>query len=189
MRIPYGLTESQVIKVINKVANILAPSFAFGYHTIEDVKQEAFVAAMSGLEKYDWSKNADKVKCCEERLARFLSVHIRNRLLNFKRKHYFRYEKPKFEAQVEDWEKNNQSRRNLMHFWDLSDVPDKDLGDGTDFEEDYDNKEWFEHIESSMDGAIRNDFRRMLAGVFLTDLRKEAVQAAVTKILDAQKEN
>jgi hypothetical protein len=187
MRVPYGLTEAQVMKTIKRVINILSPSFVFGYFTLEDIKQEAFMIAMDGLERYDGRKNSRKVKCREERLMRFLSVHVRNRLFNFKRKHYFRYEKSKDESQYENLEKLAEFRRRLMHPWDVDDVPDEDLGDGTDFEREYDERDYVENIERQMTDGIRNDFRRMLAGVFITDERKAAVQKIVAEIIDAEK--
>jgi hypothetical protein len=187
MRIPYGLTEEQVKAVIERVIKILAPSFVFGYFTIDDMRQEAWIGAINGLEKYDGRKQR-KVKCREERLTRFLSVHIRNCLLNVQRKYYFRYEKPKSESRVAEWEKNNQSRRNLMHTWDLDDVPEYMLSCRTDFEKDFDDREWLAYVESQMTDAVRNDFRRMCEGVVISNVRKEAVQLAVSNILDAEKE-
>ena len=188
MRIPNGLTEEQVIKVIKKVIHILAPSFVFGYFTLEDIKQEAFIIAMDGLERYDGRKNSRKVKCREERLMRFLSVHMRNRLHNLVRKHYFRFEKPKDESLMGDWERQAEFKKNLMNPWDVDDVPDYQLGDGTDFEREYDEKDFIEHIERKMGDDIRNDFRRLISGVFISESRKAAVQKVVADIINAEKE-
>src|SRR6185369_6692752 len=67
-----------------QVANKLAKKFKFGYRDEDDMKQEAMILAINGLEKYDGKRP----------LANFLYIHIRNRLCNYKRKHYIRIEKP-----------------------------------------------------------------------------------------------
>ena len=51
--IPQGMTEEQVLQIINNITNRLAGKFKFGYHEIEDMKQQARLFAWQGLENYD----------------------------------------------------------------------------------------------------------------------------------------
>lgn len=71
---------------IEVVCNRLTAKFRFGYHDLEDMRQEAYVLALEALAagKYDESRP----------LTTFLYVHIHNRLYNFKRKHYARLTPP-----------------------------------------------------------------------------------------------
>ena len=78
------INEEDLITIVNKIANRFASTFKFGYHEIEDMKQQAWQVALEGLKDYDG----------ERPLENFLWTHIRNRLYNFKRDNYFRPEKP-----------------------------------------------------------------------------------------------
>ena len=62
-------TQDQM-KTIKKVINRIAPGYTFGYFEIEDVKQEAYIICLEGLEKYD----------PQFPLENFLSRHLSNRL-------------------------------------------------------------------------------------------------------------
>jgi DNA-directed RNA polymerase specialized sigma24 family protein len=78
------VTEKHFLETINKICYKLLHKFRFGYHDIEDMKQQAYIFALQGLENYDTSKP----------LENFLWTHIRNRLFNFKRDKYQRPDKP-----------------------------------------------------------------------------------------------
>lgn len=78
------VTEKHFLETIDKICYKLLHKFRFGYHDIEDMKQQAYIFALQGLENYDPSKP----------LENFLWTHIRNRLFNFKRDKYQRPDKP-----------------------------------------------------------------------------------------------
>lgn len=78
------VTEQHFLETIDKICYKLLHKFKFGYHNIEDMKQQAYIFALQGLENYDPSKP----------LENFLWTHIRNRLFNFKRDKYQRPDKP-----------------------------------------------------------------------------------------------
>jgi len=78
------VTEKHFLETIDKICYKLLHKFRFGYHDIEDMKQQAYIFALQGLENYDTSKP----------LENFLWTHIRNRLFNFKRDKYQRPDKP-----------------------------------------------------------------------------------------------
>ena len=84
MTIPSNMTEEQVIQTIDNIANRLASKFKFGYHEIEDMKQQARLFAWEGLKNYDGIRP----------LENFLWTHVRNRLYNFKRNNFGRPDKP-----------------------------------------------------------------------------------------------
>src|SRR3990172_4720235 len=52
-KIPKGMTEKEVLNVIEEVISSLAYKFKFGYHSIEDMKQQARLYAWEGLDKFE----------------------------------------------------------------------------------------------------------------------------------------
>lgn len=83
--LPLGVTEAQLIDAMARITRLLANSFVFGYFTKEDIEQECWVTVLEeALPKYDASRP----------LGPFLFTHCRNRLSNFRRKHYMRNDPP-----------------------------------------------------------------------------------------------
>jgi len=78
------VTEEQFLQVLENISKRLVYKFKFGYHDIEDMKQQAAIFALEGLEKYDHTRP----------LENFLWTHVRNRLFNYKRNNYQRPDKP-----------------------------------------------------------------------------------------------
>lgn len=76
--------ESEFVEVWEKISKKLGYKFKFGYHSHEDMKQQAAVFALEGLKNYDKSRP----------LENFLWTHVRNRLFNYKRDNYQRPDKP-----------------------------------------------------------------------------------------------
>ena len=85
MKIPNNMTKQDVIDTITNVSRRLASKFTFAHYTEDDIAQEAFMIGMEALDRYDENRP----------LENFLFVHIRNRLKNFKRDNYIRYEQDK----------------------------------------------------------------------------------------------
>lgn len=74
------VNEEDFLKALDIISKKLIYKFKFGYHEIEDMKQQAAIFALEGLENYDNKRP----------LENFLWTHVRNRLFNFKRDNYFR---------------------------------------------------------------------------------------------------
>ena len=72
--------EEDFLNALDIISKKLIYKFKFGYHEIEDMKQQAAIFALEGLENYDNKRP----------LENFLWTHVRNRLFNFKRDNYFR---------------------------------------------------------------------------------------------------
>ena len=82
MKIPSNLSEQEVIVTITKVCKKLAPKYVFASYEVEDIEQEAFLMGVEGLDRYDSNKP----------LENFMYAHINNRLKNFKRDNYYRFD-------------------------------------------------------------------------------------------------
>lgn len=74
------IKEEHFLEALDNISKKLIYKFKFGYHEIEDMKQQAAIFALEGLENYDSSRP----------LENFLWTHVRNRLFNFKRDNYHR---------------------------------------------------------------------------------------------------
>ena len=85
--------------VVDKIARRLARIYKFGYHDVEDLIQECYIEALKGLEKYDDSRP----------LANFLSIHLRNRMHNFKRDNHARISPPCERCPLAAWIKSEDS--------------------------------------------------------------------------------
>jgi hypothetical protein len=83
-QLPHGVTEEQFLLVLDNISKRLGHKFKFGYHSFEDMKQQAAIFAIEGLQKYDNKRP----------LENFLWTHVRNRLFNYKRDNYQRPDKP-----------------------------------------------------------------------------------------------
>lgn len=70
--------------MLDNISKRLANKFKFGYHDFDDMKQQAAIFALEGLERYDHKRP----------LENFLWTHVRNRLFNYKRNNYQRPDKP-----------------------------------------------------------------------------------------------
>ena len=122
--LPNNVSEQEFLLVWEKISKKLGYKFKFGYHSHEDMKQQAAIFALEGLKNYDKSRP----------LENFLWTHVRNRLFNYKRDNYQRPDKPCLSCPLfdsknncctefqnmtdcslyEGWIKRNDTKKNIM---------------------------------------------------------------------------
>jgi hypothetical protein len=188
------MTEEQVLQTINNIANRLAGKFKFGYHELEDMKQQARLFAWEGLKNYDGVRP----------LENFLWTHVRNRLYNFKRNNFGRPDKPCDVCPFYDrnfinfkgygckaydnheecdlymgWVSRNAAKRNIMNTAKL----ELDVQADSSVEEIVDRKYIYELVDSALPVQYREDWIRFTNNLKLPKARKEIVVEAVLKIL------
>jgi hypothetical protein len=194
MKIPDNMTEDEVVAIIDNVAKRLARKFKFGYHDIEDMKQQARLYAWEGMENYDSTRP----------LENFLWTHVRNRLFNFKRDKYERPNKPCCECKqyiggtchiyddLEEcvsykyWKTKNKSKKNLMNTIDISDINDtyeKNIREIYNLDDTLYYKEILEIIDKELPINLRPLFLRLKFGLRLTKAQKIKIQTTVKEIL------
>ena len=188
LKIPKNHSEQEVLDVIDNIANRLCYKFKFGYHSPEDMKQQARLFAWEGLEKYDNKRP----------LENFLWTHVRNRLYNFKRNNYSRLEKPcdtcefyinkKCTAFVDQeecnlykgWLDRNNAKKNLMHSisveFDQKETTTSSVG--TLFA-----KEVVELLDAELHVRFREDWIRLLNNLRLNKIRKDRILEEIKSIL------
>lgn len=200
MKVPQGMTEGEAVDVIDKVVNALARKFRFGYHAIEDMKQQGRLFAVEVLTHGNYDESRP--------LENFLFTHVRNRLINYKRDNYVRNEPPcrscpffdpkckqstnqcsAFEDKTEckklmDWKLRNDAKKSLMQPVDVSimgDTPGRsqDMASLASFKE-------LEHlIDKHLSVELRSDYLRMKADEAIPKSRRQRVREAILAIIQA----
>lgn len=188
------MTEDEVVNIINNVANRLARKFKFGYHDIEDMKQQARLYAWEGMENYDNTRP----------LENFLWTHVHNRLFNFKRDKYERPNKPCVECKqyiggtchiyddLEEcvsykyWKTKNKNKKNLMNTIDITDINDtyeENIKEIYNLDDKLYYKEILELIDKELPINLRPLFLRLKFGLKLTKTQKIKIQVVIKEIL------
>jgi DNA-directed RNA polymerase specialized sigma24 family protein len=204
VNIPKGMTENEVVEIIDKVAKGLAPIYRFGYHTIEDMRQQAKIIAIEGLDKYDANRP----------LENFLWTHVRNRLYNFKRDNYERPDKPCFNCPFNaydpglkqsdngcslhlqlincepysQWYNRNAPKRNLMNPTDIDNINDEKEKNTKVTDENLeaaDTKIVFETIDKHLPINMREDYIKMKFGIKIPKKRREEILESIRSILNS----
>jgi DNA-directed RNA polymerase specialized sigma24 family protein len=168
MKIPNNMTKQDVIDTITNVSRRLASKFTFAHYTEDDIAQEAFMIGMEALDRYDENRP----------LENFLFVHIRNRLKNFKRDNYIRYEQDK-EFRYNQIKKSLAEPDNLDTVFD---VQSKNSISDSVFIELVDNKEIFDLIDKHLAVPYRGDYLRMKNGVHVPKPRRDEIIVEIRNI-------
>lgn len=191
MYIPEGLTEREILKVINSIVNQLCPSFVFGYYQLEDIKQEARIFAIQALPNFDPNKSrASKHRpTVSDQLYNFLRTHIYNHLKNLKRNKYERKMPPCDDCiefnpkckKCKKWANNarrNERKQNLLN----SIAVDTTISEQSFLQEDSYNL--IQEIFEKLSPDTRCDFRRLLDGVKISPHRHEKLKAEILQHLN-----
>ena len=182
-----------MIQIINNIANRLANKFKFGYHALEDMKQQARLFAWEGIENYDGIRP----------LENFLWTHVRNRLYNFKRNNFGRPDKPcdscpYFDIAFENdkgygcraydnheecdlymgWLKRNTAKRNIMNTAQL----DLDIKQSDAIEDMIDKKQIFNLVDKSIPVQYREDWIRLVNNLKLAKVKRDILIEVIIQI-------
>ena len=197
MKMPNNMSEDEVMEIIEKIAKRLAGRFVFGYNDIEDIKQQARLIALEGLETYDQNRP----------LENFLWIHVKNRLCNYKRNNYVRLDKPcdncpfgaydsvndkctKFNSLFDcdlysTWFNKNESRKNIMNPIGLSctsDDKEKNMRSGANPADIISHKEIIDLVDKHVPNNLRSDWLQSKAGIRLPKPQRFRLFAAISEI-------
>jgi len=203
MKCPKGYTEEEVLEALNGAVNSLASSFRFGYHDLEDMKQEGLVFGLEVLEKEKFDPNHSS----GSGLKNFLRYHIRNQYINMKRDKFSRPNSPcsgcpfkcpknqtesgcaEFTAKCEcpkyaGWEKRNAAKRNLMESCSVDSIRSQtEVATSSKPLEKMERDELVQLVDRHLPVGLRSDYRRMVEGVHLPKRRRVRVDDAIRQIL------
>lgn len=190
VKIPNNYTEEDVLAIIDKISGRLANRYRFGYHETSDMKQQATLIALQGLESYDGMRP----------LENFLWVHVKNRLYNFKRNNYARPDKPclncplnayknkkctAFDVEMDceiyaKWSARNEVKKNLMSTKEHVDMtPNND----SSLEDQILAKDIYKLIDDNIPIALREDWVRYINKLKLPKNKRECLHFVILEIL------
>ena len=188
--IPQKISDEEFLKTLDTITKKLVYKFKFGYHDIEDMKQQAAIFAIEGLKKYDHSRP----------LENFLWTHVRNRLFNYKRDNYQRPDKPcltcplyqpnnidsdcgEFKDKLncnayKSWFSRNNTKKSIMH---PIYIENKDPENNSDFVDHLSNQELINNIEEILPIKYRETFLKLKYGNKVSKNEKVKLQNYLKK--------
>ena len=180
-----AVSEEDFLNTLDIITKKLVYKFKFGYHDVDDMKQQAAIFALEGLEKYDHSRP----------LENFLWTHVRNRLFNYKRDNYQRPDKPCLTcplyrpnneesdcSQFKDknncnayktWFKRNNSKKNIMK---PGYIDNTDPEQSSDFINQISNEEIVNYLEDNLPTKYREIYLKLKFGVKISKNDKTKLQ-------------
>lgn len=193
------VSETEFLKVLENISKRLVHKFKFGYHDVDDMKQQAAIFALEGLEKYDHSRP----------LENFLWTHVRNRLFNYKRNNYQRPDKPCLDCPLYDpdrkisinqcskysnkqncepyasWSNRNESKKNIMqpNYIDY-DMPHKDSLDLL-----IQNNEIISFLDENIHADYRENYLRLKHGERVTKNKVIKLQKHIQELMQGEEWN
>jgi DNA-directed RNA polymerase specialized sigma24 family protein len=165
MKIPKNMTEEQVVSAITLVSSRLASKYTFPNYGEDDISQEAFIIGMEALDRYDGVRP----------LENFLSIHIKNRLKNFKRDNYYRPDEGKAEE-------IQQGKKKLLEAGSIDDMRNfifqKEAADSLE------ERELVEYIDLYLPANMRGDYLRFKNEQTLTKTKKSHLLSELKSIVE-----
>lgn len=184
---PLPVSEDEFLIILDNISKKLAYKFKFGYHDIEDMKQQISIFALEGLKNYDNKRP----------LENFLWTHVRNRLFNYKRDNYQRPDKPcltcpfykqqlctqysnKDDCELySSWFNKNHTKKNLMYLTTIDEIKDYSNIFHTDTNDSIANQEIIDFIENNINGEHRTIYLKLKNG---NKISKSDSSKLITKI-------
>ena len=167
MKKPENLSEQEVIDIITRVAKKLAPKFVFASYEAEDIEQEAFLMGVEGLERYDSNKP----------LENFMYAHINNRLKNFKRDNYYRFDYGNAQR-IQDCKKNILEPMDIAAIYSVS-TEDEIVSNAH-------LSEMIELIDRKLPAELRGDYLRLQTNSPLPKGRKAIIIEVIEDIINGE---
>ena len=194
------ISEQTVLDIIERIVGRVSYKFTFGSYEYEDIKQEAKILALQGLHSYRLESGE---------LENFLWVHVKNRLCNFKRKHFVRLDKPclacPFKAYIKKgdlcklyddkmdcelyarWANRNETKKNIISPVSMNVVVDADESRMYKSDSPVDNlytKEIVELLDSKIGPDLRPIWLQLKGGLKINNEEMGLLKERVKNILE-----
>ena len=194
-QLPNNVSNEKFLEVLDNISKRLGHKFRFGYHDFEDMKQQAAIFALEGLERYDNTKP----------LENFLWTHVRNRLFNYKRNNYQRPDKPcntcplfdktykcsnnqcsKFTNKTDcelyvAWANRNEAKKNIMQPTYIEQDP---LNKKSDFFSYIQNSEIIQFLDTHITAEYRESYLRLKSGEKLPKQQLVKLQKYIESLME-----
>jgi hypothetical protein len=196
--LPNGVTEDEFLIVLDNISKRLGHKFRFGYHDFDDMKQQAAIFAMEGLQKYDRSRP----------LENFLWTHVRNRLFNYKRNNYQRPDKPCLTCPLYDkmyscsnnqcskykdksecelyssWASRNEAKKNIMQPNHIEHELHGSKLQSKDFTGFIQNKEIISFLDEQIQTEYRESYLKLKHGSNIPKQQLLKLQKHITELME-----
>jgi DNA-directed RNA polymerase specialized sigma24 family protein len=194
-----NVSEQEFLKVLDNISKRLAHKFKFAYHSFEDMKQQAAIFALEGLDKYDNSRP----------LENFLWTHVRNRLFNYKRNNYQRPDKPCFTCPLFDaaykcsdnqcskylnkqecelyaaWSKRNDTKKNIIQPKYIEDESAHTCKK-SDLSSIIQNQEIIDFLDNNIQNEYREGYLKLKHGLKIPKQQLIKLQNHIAKLMENQ---
>lgn len=169
------ITEVQMTTII-RVAERIAPKFAFDIYEASDMIQEAIMLGMECVQRYDSDRGP---------FENFVARHINNRLRTFVRKHSPRPEPdvPTSSLDYIHWDRSFGSKKRLQEALPLDLVQDEIVA-STDVLDELALDEVQNIIDCQLPVIYRADYLRMLQNVHVPKARRDKIKQIILHILE-----
>ena len=167
MKIPKNLSEQQVLNTINKIARKLAPKYVFASYDVDDIQQEAFLMGIEALDRFDTNKP----------LENFLYTRINNRLKNFKRDNYYRFDHG-------NAQKIQDRKRSLLEPIDIHSLYSIATRDETVDQAHL--EEILTLIDRKLPAHLRGDYLKLRSNSSLPKSRKANITEVIKRIIEGE---
>lgn len=196
--LPHNIDEAEFIRVVDNISRRLGYKFKFGYHDFDDMKQQAYIFALEGVQKYDNKRP----------LENFLWTHIRNRLFNYKRNNYQRPDKPCFGCQFYDklyacsknqcskftnkqdcelyasWSHRNETKKNIMQPTYIEKDPDGANFTSNNLINNIENKEILDYLDNHIEHEHRENYLKLKHGLKIPKQQLLKLQQYIKTLLE-----
>lgn len=203
MKIPQGMTEEEVVDAINRATSALARTLKFGPYDEDDIKQEGAIEAIQAINDGSYDPRPGPDGKPTRPLVNFLYAHIRNRLLNLRRKKMRRNDPPcrgchesipgqtshsdgQYCSKYQAWLERNLTKQNILCPLDLSNINDEHESrtkTESDVEFEAAKDEMLALVDEHLPVELRAAYLQMKGGKHLPKATRERVEKAVLEIL------
>lgn len=196
--LPHGIDEKEFLRVVDNISKRLGYKFKFGYHDFDDMKQQAYIFALEGVQKYDNKRP----------LENFLWTHIRNRLFNYKRNNYQRPDKPCFGCPFFDkayscsknqcskysskqdcelyasWSHRNETKKNIMQPTYIEKDPEASVFSSNNLIDKIENKELLDYLDKNIEQEYRENYLKLKNGLKVPKQQLLKLQQYIKTLID-----
>ncbi len=173
IKIP-GLTENQIINIIQKIATIHSHK-SFGCYTSEDIEQEVWIIVLNTIDGFTFTRS--KTTTVEAALEHWLNVVVSRRLNNFYRD---KFVVPQKALKADKSGNDKQKRINLMHPIDVHNLSDDN---NLTLNSLVDNEELLELVMRELNDELYDILDSIMSGETTNCYYKNKLLAAVKHIL------
>lgn len=195
------MSEAEILEIVNKIADRYCHKFKFGSFDKDDIRQQCILFALKKLPKFSADRGS---------LENFLSVAVRNQIINFKRNNYVRQKDPpcltcpfydktgkksssncvEFDDRqccelYAKWYKKTQQQKDLASPSKQVEISSHSLAEN-DIVDKASMKELYNTIKDKLPANLRADFLRLIDGVSMSQYRKDKIREFVSQWLKNQ---